>query len=414
MTTFLIIAALLTAVALAAVLLPLLRKPRTDADAAEATDLSLRVLREQLGELESECREGTLDPAQYEKECAEIERRALEDGKAPVAAPTDHRRTWLAAVTAAAVCGAAIGLYALLGTPAAFQPTAAAGHAGQNAHAVSPQQIEAMVAKLAERLQANPADGEGWLMLARSYNALGRFPEASAAYGRAFSILPPDAQHLSDYADTLAMAQGRRLAGEPEKIIARALAADPRNIKALALSGSAAFERQDYARAIGEWRKVLEIVPADSTIAARIGNSIADAEQRAGGSAPSVATATQPAAAKAPGLGLAGIVALDSTLRSQVADGDTVFVFARAAEGPRMPVAIKRMTVRELPARFVLDDSMSMAGGPKLSEQKQVIVGARVSRSGNATPQSGDLEGQAGPVAPGSSEVRVTISRAVP
>lgn len=413
MTTFLIIAALLTAVALAAVLLPLLRKPRSDADAAEATDLSLRVLREQLGELESECREGTLDPAQYEKECAEIERRALEDGKAPVAAPTDRRRTWLAAVTAAAVCGAAIGLYALLGTPAAFQPTAA-GHAGQNAHAVSPQQIEAMVAKLAERLQANPADGEGWLMLARSYNALGRFPEASAAYGRAFSLLPPDAQHLSDYADTLAMAQGRRLAGEPEKIIARALAADPRNIKALALSGSAAFERQDYARAIAEWRKVLEIVPADSTIAARIGNSIADAEQRAGGSTPSAAAPGQPAAAKAAGPALAGIVALDSTLRSQVADGDTVFVFARAAEGSRMPVAIKRLTVRELPARFVLDDSMSMAGGPKLSEQKQVIVGARVSRSGNATPQSGDLEGQVGPMAPGSGEVRVTISRAVP
>lgn len=409
MTTFLIVAALLTAIALAAVLLPLLRPPRGGADAAEATDLSLRVLREQLGELESECREGTLDRAQYEKECAEIERRALEDGKAPAAAAADRRRVWLAAATAAAVCAAAIGLYALLGTPAAFQPTAAAGHAGQNAHAVSPQQIEAMVAKLAERLQANPADGEGWLMLARSYNALGRFPEASAAYGRAFSILPPDAQHLSDYADTLAMAQGRRLAGEPEKIIARALAADPRNIKALALSGSAAFERQDYARAIGEWRKVLEIVPADSTIAARIGNSIADAEQRAGG------TPGQPAAAKASAPALAGIVALDSTLRSRVADGDTVFVFARAAEGSRMPLAIKRMTVRELPARFVLDDSMGMAGGPKLSAQKQVIVGARVSRSGNATPQAGDLEGQAGPVVPGAgAEVRVTISAAVP
>jgi cytochrome c-type biogenesis protein CcmH len=412
MTLFLTIAALLTAVALVAVLLPLLRKPREESG-AEATDLSLRVLREQLGELESECREGTLDPAQYEKECAEIERRALEDGAAPAPAPADRRRTWLAAATAVAVCAAAIGLYALLGTPAAFQPPAA-GHAQQNAHAVSPQQIEAMVGKLALRLQDNPADGEGWLMLARSYNALGRFPEASAAYGRAFTLLPPDAQHLADYADTLAMAQGRRLAGEPEKIIARALAADPRNIKALALAGSAAFERQDYAAAIAEWRKVLAIVPAESTIAARIGSSIADAEQRAGGGVPSIAAA-QPAAPGQPAAGaLSGVVALDSNLRGQVADGDTVFVFARAAEGPRMPVAIKRLTVRELPARFVLDDSMSMAGGPKLSEQKQVIVGARVSRSGNATPQSGDLEGHAEAIAPGSANVRVTISRAVP
>ncbi len=413
MTVFVIVAVVLTAVALSAVLLPLLRRPRT-ADAAEARDLSLRVLREQLGDLESEVREGTLDKAQYETECAEIERRAIEDVRADTAAAPvqDNRRTLLAAGTAAAVCAIAVGLYLKLGTPDAFLATEGAGAGGQQSHALSSQQIQGMVARLAERLQENPADGEGWLMLARSYNALGRYPEASAAYGRAFSILPPDAQHLSDYADTLAMAQGRSLAGAPEQIIARALAADPNNVKALALSGSAAFERQDYKAAVAEWRKILAVVPPESPIVERIKGSIADAETRMGGGAAPVPAAADAAPA---GGAVRGIVALDSSLRAAAGDNDTVFVFARAVSGPRMPLAIKRMTIRELPARFVLDDSMSMAGGPKLSSQAQVIIGARVSRSGNATPQPGDLEGLSEPVAPGGAgEVRVTISRKLP
>lgn len=411
MTTFLIVAALLLAIAIAAVAAPLLRKPRTS-EGAESAALSLQVLREQLSDLERERQAGTLDAAQYEKECADIERRAIEDGRQPpAAAVAESRQTWLAAAIGAAVAAIAIGLYALLGTPAAFQQPGAGHAAGQqNAHSVTPQQIEAMVARLAERLQDNPGDGEGWLMLARSYNALGRFPEASAAFGRAMSLLPPDAQLLSDYADTLAMAQGRSLRGEPEKIIQRALAADPRNIKALALSGSAAFERQDYAAAIAEWRKVLDIVPPDSNVADRIRNSIADAESRSGGRAGEAGGNT---AAKT-GVSVQGVVALDSGLRSQVADGDTVFIFARPVAGAKMPLAIKRIQVRDLPARFTLDDSMAMPGGPKLSDHAQVVVGARVSKSGDATPRSGDLEGYADAVPAGATGVRLTISRQIP
>jgi cytochrome c-type biogenesis protein CcmH len=246
-------------------------------------------------------------------------------------------------------------------------------------------------------------------MLARSYNALGRFPEASAAFGRATSLLPADAQLLADYADTLAMAQGRRLRGDPEQIIKRALEVDPRNIKALALSGSVAFEREDYAGAVGEWRKVLAVVPGDSSVAERIRTSIADAEKRSQMGSEQTGGTTTPAS-----VSINGIVSLDSALRDQVASTDTVFVFARAMAGPRMPLAIKRMTAGELPARFSLDDSMSIPGGPKLSEHKQVVVGARISHTGSATPSPGDLEGYADPVAPGVENVRVTISRAIP
>lgn len=402
MTYFLIAAVLLVAAALAAVLLPLLKKTPS-IDGKDSSTLSLQVLREQLDELERENKTGTLSPGQYEKERGEIERRAIEDGRSD-AAPMDFapRQVWLAPLLGSLLIASSVGMYLLLGTPAAMQPQA--NQAGQqNAHAVTPQQIQAMVAKLAERLQDNPGDGEGWLMLARSYNALGRFPEASAAFGRATSLLPADAQLLADYADTLAMAQGRRLTGDPEIIVKRALAADPRNIKALALSGSAAFERLDYAAAIGEWRKVLEVVPADSSVAERIRSSIADAETRAGKASPQ-ATAT---------LSINGVVSLDNALREKVGNGDTVFVFARAVTGSRMPLAIKRMTVGELPARFVLDDSMGMLGGQKLSEHKQVVVGARVSKTGNATPRAGDFEGYSEPTTTGSQNVRITITKPV-
>lgn len=408
MTTFVIVAGLLLAVALAAVLWPLLKRSGK-AHATDASALSLQVLREQLGELEDESRAGTLDPAQYEKERAEIERRAIEDGRPEAAATAPPKRPlWLAAAIAAGVGAMAVGLYVALGTPAAL-----VGGPGQgtNAHAVTPQQIQAMVAKLSERLQDNPGDAEGWLMLARSYGALGRYPESAAAFGRATALLPADAQLLSDYADTLAMAQGRRLQGEPERIIRLALAADPRNVKALALAGSAAFERQDYAAAIGEWRKVLDVVPADSNVAERIRTSIADAQARSGANpAPAAEKAAPPAAAAS----IRGVVALDASLRGRVADTDTVFVFARPVAGPRMPLAATRLTVKDLPARFSLDDSMSMAGGPKLSEQKQVTVGARISKSGNAIPQPGDLEGLVEGVSVGSDGVRLTISRIVP
>jgi cytochrome c-type biogenesis protein CcmH len=411
MTLFLIIATLLVVAALAAVLIPLLKKTQS-AGGTESSALSLLVLREHLDELDRERLADTLSPVQYEKERAEIERRVIEDGRpAAASAPAvaARRPAWLAAAISAAVVGLTVALYLQLGSPMALQPASNQGGQQQNAHAVTPQQIQAMVVKLAERLQENPADGEGWLMLARSYNALGRFPEASAAFGRATSLLPPDAQLLSDYADTLAMAQGRRLTGDPEQIIKRALEVDPRNIKALALSGSVAFERQDYSAAIGEWRKVLAVVPGDSSVAERIRTSIADAEKRSGKGPEQASGTTMPASAS-----LKGTVSLDSALRDQVASTDTVFVFARAMTGSRMPLAIKRMTAGELPVRFSLDDSMSMPGGPKLSEHKQVVVGARISRTGNATPSPGDLEGYADPAAIGADNIRVTISRAIP
>jgi cytochrome c-type biogenesis protein CcmH len=221
----------------------------------------------------------------------------------------------------------------------------------------------------------------------------------------------------------MAMAQNRSLQGEPEKAVRQALLVDPNNIKALALAGTIFYDRQDYAAAIGEWRKIIALVPPDSSVAAGIGNSIRDAENRMGIAPAPVAVAPSmpappvaapaPAAVPAADARVSGTVELAPALAKEVAPGDALFVFARAVNGPKMPLAMMRATASALPLKFSLDDSQSMAPGVKLSQHREVIIGARVSKSGDAIARSGDLEGFSATVALGASGVRVLIGEKV-
>jgi cytochrome c-type biogenesis protein CcmH len=201
---------------------------------------------------------------------------------------------------------------------------------------------------------------------------------------------------LVDLADVLAMANGQRLAGEPEKLVERALQIDPQNLKALALAGSAAFERGNFARAAALWERMLPLVAADSEDARVVRENVAQARAKAG------------AAVK-----LAGTVSLSPKLKGKAAPDDIVFIFARAAEGPRVPLAVLRKQVRDLPLSFSLDDSMAMAPGMNLSGFARVVVGARISKSGGAAPQPGDLQGASAVVANDAAGVKVVIDRVV-
>jgi len=299
----------------------------------------------------------------------------------------------------------------MLGTPDSVAPAVSAKASKEGEHALSPQQISAMVERLALRLQENPDDGAGWLMLARSYAVLGRYPESSAAFGRAVTLLPPDAQHYADFADIVAMAQGKSLAGEPEKLLRRALEIDPNNVKALALSGTILFDRQNYGEAIREWQKVLALLPEDSAVAAGIQGSIRDAQNRmaiSGKQIQDVRQASNEMQAPLPGK-VAGIVELDPKLRALMKQGDTLFVFARAVNGPKMPVAMLRAKASELPLQFSLDDSMAMTPQFKLSTVGQVVVGARISKSGDALARPGDLEGLSVPLKAGALNAKIVI-----
>ena len=378
----------------------------------DARRANLAVLREQLAALEADLAAGTLDVAQHHAARIEIERRALEEeqGSERPAVPTRASKTaWALGITLPLFV---VVVYGLVGNPQALAPASQAAAADPGGE-VSPAQIEAMVEKLAQRMEGKTTpeagDDQGWIMLARSYAVLQRYPEASRAYARARALSPPNAQLLADHADVIAMAQGQSLVGEPWQLVQSALQIDPKNVKALALAGSAAFERKDFAGALKYWLEAQQMAPPGSEFARGLESSIQQARTAAGAGAP-VPALVQAAPAGDSGAGtVSGVVQLDGKLAGKVAPNDTVFVFARAAQGPRIPLAILKRKAGELPITFTLDDSSAMSQELKLSKFSSVVIGARVSRSGEAMPQSGDLIGQVGPLATGSGKVTVVI-----
>jgi len=426
MTSFWVMALLMIALVLAFLLPPLLRDRAGTGSPVSRAASNLAVFRDQLAELEADLAAGTIDQAQCEAARADLQRGLLEDVGAPSAgAQAPVKRSW-AAVVAVAVTVPLLSvlLYLGIGNLNGLEPAIQQVSAQGAPHELTREQIEGMLIRLAQRMESNPGDGEGWVMLARSYGALGRFGEAAAAYAKAEALFPQDAQLLADYADALAMAQGQRLQGKPEALVQRALKADGNNVKALALAGTVDFERGDYAKAIEYWQRMLPLLPADSEMGNSVRSSIQEAQGKLGGAPKAAATVAQdkpagPAkssvaagASGKPG-SLSGTVKLAPALAARVTAEDIVFVLARPAQGSRMPLAAVRVKVRDLPLAFSFDDSMAMTPAAKLSDFTEVVVAARVSKSGNVVPQRGDLEGVSQTVHPGVAGLVIEISREI-
>ena len=398
----------------------------------------IQTLRQQLLQLRQLHESGVLELAAFEASKATLERKLLDAvmaapadfepqarAESPAAAPVQPRvspRVW-GGVAAVVVGLAALG-YWWTGTSGeqrfatAAGPGAAEG-AASAPHALGTEQVTAMVEKLAARLQTQPDDAEGWGMLGRSYMSLGRHSDALQAYDRAMKLQPNDATTLADYADALGVKNGRTLEGEPTRLIERALKLEPNNLKALALAGTAAFNRKDYVVAVKYWDHAVRVGPADSSMVEMARSGAAEAREL--GKLPpappeqlAAAAPANPVAAAMAGPTVKGTVRLSPALKAQASPEDTVFIFARPADGSRMPLAIARKLVKDLPAEFVLDDSTSMSPAAKLSGAKRVIVGARISKSGQAMPQPGDLEGLSGVVDVGATGVTVEISSKLP
>jgi len=399
MTLFWLVGALAAAAVLAWILRPLLSRKHAAAPSRDAANVA--IYRDQLRELDADLAAGTLAREDYERARAEIEARALADVGQAEGEPARRLdalrgRRGVAWALGAAVPLATLGLYFLVGNPSAI-----VREAEQHPSAA---QVEAMVERLAARLRENPDDVNGWKLLGRSYGVMGRYAEAADAYAKAAVRAPRDAQLLADFADVLAMARGQSLQGEPEQLALRALEIEPANLKALALVGSAAFERKDYAGAAAWWERMLAHVEPGSEDARSIQQNVAEARSLAKDKPTQKPTASA---------GVRGTVSLAPKLKEKAAPEDTVFVFARAAEGPPMPLAVARVRVRDLPYRFVLDDSMAMSPAMKLSAFPKVVVAARVSKSGTATAQPGDLQGASAPVSNDDSAVTVVIDSTV-
>jgi cytochrome c-type biogenesis protein CcmH len=423
-STFIVIAGLMVVVALGWVLWPLLRS--SPGGTVERRAANLSIYRDQFADLDADLKRGTISPQQHAEAKAELERRMLEDAKTEQeAAPlsSSSYRTALAVVLAVPVVSGL--LYARLGSPDAFSPLATKP---QDSHQMTGEQVDEMVAKLRQRLEKEPDNAEGWAILARTYYTMRRFPEASAAYERLTALIPDDADLLADYADALAMSQGRRIAGKPLELVNRALRINPTQWKALAMAGTEAFERKDYARAVDYWTRLQSSAPQDSPIAKQIQSSIDEARQLAGlppaavasespAARPRAAAPDAPAAAPTVATGgksVSGTVTLASALAAKASPTDAVFVFARPSDGSKMPIAIIRAQVKDLPLKFTLDDARSMSQATKISGFEEVIVAARVSRAGNAMPASGDLEGMSKPVKVGANGLAITIDRVIP
>jgi cytochrome c-type biogenesis protein CcmH len=404
MLTFPVVAALCVVLALVFLVTPLLRRPTSGVSSETA---NVAVYRDQLAELDADVARGTLSPERHAEARAEIEQRLAEDLASREATRVVESRAGrrLAMALAVLLPAAAIGIYLGLGNPAALDPAKRLGMSEQEA--AERQKMLELTAKLARRMEEKPDDPVGWRMLGRAYRAVGKMRESVRAYQRSMALDPRSPEAYVDAAETLALMEGGRIGAEAAAMASKALSLDERNEKALALLGTAAFEAGDFKRAIELWQRLREFAPEGSDYARAIDGGIAEAkralsETKGGG------------AAAAAGPSLAGSVTLGPGMAGKAPPEATVFVFARAVEGPKMPLAVVRRQVKDLPFEFRLDDSMSMVPGMKLSAQARVIVGARVSLSGNPVPGSGDLEGMTEPVAPGAAGLKIVIDRQVP
>ncbi len=407
-TGFFLGAAALLMVVLAILLRPLLRRHKP-ADTVDRRQANLDILRDELRELEGNRAEGSLSDSDFEQARRELQRRLLEEvepaGKTVEAVRSSGgKRTAIALLIALPL--AAAGGYALLGNQQALDPMLTQAR-------MSPQEIDGLLQRLVDRLKANPDDTKGWIVLARSYKALGRFAESAEAFAHAGSALDSEASLLADYADALAQANGGRFDGKPDELIARALKLDPNDPQTLFTAGAAASERQDFAAVADYWgRLLLQVEPGseDARFLEAAVNKAQEALGTRGGKAPGKTPAPL-----ASGKAITGEVILGGKLAAQAKPDDTVFIFARPADGSsRMPLSVLRVRVADLPYRFRLDDSNGMPGGQKLSEAPAVILEARIAKAGMAQPSSGDMFGVVEAAKVGSQGVRLVIDQVQP
>jgi cytochrome c-type biogenesis protein CcmH len=422
MIVFWLVAALLIAAALLFLLPPLAQK-KIQKEQVVRKEVNISLFKDHLAELESDLSSGAITQDQFDEAKHDLERSLLEDVAVDEAAPQKSAKTEAYGKVAAIVVAvfvpiAAILLYQFLGggepglhpNDAQMAMRSSQGHKGT---------IEEQIRKLQEHLQTNPDDVEGWTMLARSYYFLKNYQASSETFSRVAAMTGESNPNLlADYADALAMAQGRNMQGRPYELVKKALKLEPFHQKALWLAGTAAYQAKDYSAALEYWQKLLTLFPKGTDGHLQMLRNIAEVKQLLGQKLDPEMIAELQGQGSQEGsasgnASVSGKVSLDPSVAGSVSPGDTVFIFARAANGPRMPLAILKTQVSALPMEFMLDDSLAMNPQMKLSRFQNVIVSARVSKSGNAMPQPGDLQGNTDVIKVGSKDLNIVINQPV-
>jgi cytochrome c-type biogenesis protein CcmH len=412
-SAFIIAAAVAVLLALALLLRPFLRL--SGGAPSTQRQLNAAILRDQLGRLEQDLAEGTLRQEDYLQARAELQRRVLEDTSHEDATPTLQAPKRTLAAIALLLPLAAVALYFTIGNPAGMK-------AQEVAQTPTQQDVERMVQALADRLAKEPGNLKGWAMLARSYKVLGRPLEAQQAFERAGAFIDDDAQLLADYADVIATNANGNLAGKPAALLEKALKVDPNNGMALWLAGTAALNAKDYDRTLALWERLSKLLQPGSEDARTLQGAI-DKVRVVAGKGPAAGADTLAAAGATPGAkavtggatantagSISGTVELAPALKAQAAPGDTVMVIARVP-GTRMPVAVLRVRASDLPLKFTLDDSLSMSPQARISAATEVDVEARISKSGMAQPEPGDLISGVQTVKVGARNVALRVAQ---
>jgi len=413
MTAFWLISGAMIALALLFVWLPIIRQHR--AMEVSGDEANIAVIKQQMVELDLDLSNGKLDQAGYAEARLDLEKALLRDvsgGETTGTKKPEESNRWMIPAITVIIPVVAISLYQALGNSDWLSTTQTADAplpANPSDDTLAPHALEEMVSKLLERLTAQPNDLEGWTMLARSYMYMQRYSDAVGAYANAHRLAgDTNASLLIDYADAVGMANGSNLTGLPTELLRKALAIEPEHIKGLWMIGRLHYQNGDFAQAIDYFRRVARMLPPDSENARIIALQIQDTQTRIG-------PITDESTDQTPGGAAITVhIELDPPLLDQVSGEDILYIFARPVEGPRMPLAIMRKQVKDLPLTVTLNDSMAMSPASMLSNFSTVSVGARISKSGEAIPQAGDLRGSVSPVDVGSEEIiRLTINESV-
>jgi len=396
MTSFLISILLLLILVLVLLLRPLFF-PAKDS-ATSRRQMNAAIYKEELDKLEADRLAGIVDADNYEQAHAEMRQRLFQDtDEADDLAVLGSPKKTIIGICLFVILLSA-GFYFYLGDASRI--------AEKNAEKPMTQEsVEKMVAEFAAKMEKEPDNLKGWAMLARSYRILGRNAEAANAYARAGSFVDSDPQLLADYADVLAANADGNFAGKPQQLINKALALDPNNLLALWLSGTAAFNAQNYKAAVQSWEKLAKQLPPDTDETRAITASIAEARSKGGlppASAPVISNQ-----------GVSGQIGISSELQSKVKAGDALMVIARKP-GERMPVAVLKTAVAAFPMNFVLNDALAMSPNALISQLPEVLVEVRISKTGMAMPESGDLISAPQTIKVGTTNARLMINQVRP
>ena len=379
---------------------------------------NLEIFRDQIAEMDTDLSNGLLTQELYEQGKRELQSRLLEEVKATSNAEdalvsNPHKSVAIALALMFPLLS--VGLYLKVGNMDAFLPQA--GHSA--AEGFGTANSDAALKELEAKVAKNPQDADSLGVLARTYAEQERFNDAVKAYSKLSQLIPNDAQLWADYADVMAMSNGQNLAGHPTEFLKKAFEIDPKNPKTLALLGSAAMGRNEYTVAIKYWEDLLKLLPENSEDAKMIADNINHARtvmaQAKGGKDVKAVpmTSDQKSSSSAGVEAISGTVTLSDAMKSKVSPNDIVYVLAKAAEGPPMPLAALRKQVKDLPLQFTLDDNMAMSPQTKLSSFDKVVLVARISKSGDPMQHPGDLQGTSATIKPGSRGVKLSVDTLV-